>query len=347
MMLVGALSLLLESTNSKFCRQLCSLKLIALTMITYIYKQKVSPLVCDKISVTFKAECSQHASIKNNILQLVEDGYGWPVHRPMYRHSVNIDVAPEGGNAGREMLLVQCDPKISCAFFRCEFNPARADVSLARAFLDQVLASGYKSLILHGVCTRIDLTVDVYGVSIDDLLLWHPLFSKTSAYYKGGQIQTYYLGTPFSPRQFCLYDKVAETKRKNSKLFIPDVLPPSPTTRLEVRIRSNSFVSELLDIGNPFEQLKVGSFGYPFTPANWKVTLFLEACRSRGTQDALLMLPESTRKKFRKIIESSQCAWWSPAKVWKDWPELYKKIAEPKAKTSGVQINNHEVQSCG
>lgn len=311
-------------------------QLIAPRMVTsmniQMTNEQVSPLFCDKVSLTFKAESSQHKLIKTGIQELVADGYGFSVRRPRYRQSAAVDVAPTDGYEGQEMLLLQCDPAMTHAFFRCEFNPKRAHMPTVRMFIDRILAGGYESLVKAGACTRIDFTVDVYGAGIEKLLLWHAGYSKTSAHYKSGQIETYYLGSTTSPKQLCFYDKVAETKRRNKKRLIPEPLPPSPTTRFEVRIKDDQFLHELANVANPFQCLKVGSFDYPAFPNDEKFALFLEACRSRGAQDALLMLSESTRKKFRKALEESGCAWWDPTKVWEGWPVLFKHITGPGSK---------------
>jgi hypothetical protein len=290
---------------------------------------QVSALFCDKLTLTFVPTPTQCQTIADKVSELRGQGYAQNVWKPRYRTSVRFSVDPSGDAEGA-MLLVQLEPKSpGWPYFRCEFNPAKADMREVRRFLDDVLPGGYGALMGHGICTRIDTTVDVTGAAVDDLLLLYPHFSKTSGHYKSGRTETFYLGTRESPKHLCIYDKHAEVSRENRKRLKKDPVPLNPTTRIEVRIRAKRSVSAMLDFPNPFAALKVASFERVSAKHERYWRLFLEAARSKGAQDAILMLPRQDRPRFKKLLATGACEWWHPDKLWQQWPTVLAGILNP------------------
>jgi hypothetical protein len=304
---------------------------------------KLSPLFCDKISVTFKPEPGQAEKIDPAVLGLIEDHHARKVHKPMYALSAEIDVSPPHSIPGSAWLLVQCQPKANRSYFRCEFNPSKVDLTEVRQFLDHIVPGGYPSLIKRGVCTRIDLTVDVSGVAIDDLLLSHPNFSKSSGFYGCGCTETYYIGTSKSPRRFCFYDKLAETKRNNLTQLVKEPLPEVPMTRIEVRLGQDPYVAELASLENPFVSLQVASYNNDSAYGNEAFQMFLDSCRWRGAQDALLRLSPRTRKKFRQRLAEGSSDWWRPAELWAQWPEVFRNITNPGKPSYSLNVPKSDV----
>lgn len=264
----------------------------------------------------------------NEVFRL-RSGYGRRVYNGMYSLCAQIYIAETPDIT----LLVQCAPKWAASFVRLEYNPASADPELVRPYVDFIVPGGNETLVNKGKCTRIDVTVDVHFADINQMLVSHPGFKKTSAYYGNGGIETLYIGTLESRKRFCIYDKVAEIKHKNkNKLFKTDI-PTHSITRIESRIRQDIYLKELITLTNPFEKLCIA---YPPSPLSNDpiLPLFLECWRSKGAHDALLTIGDKElRRKYRKLLTMNTPSWWKPDAIWKQWPSVIDKILYP-AKTA-------------
>jgi len=263
--------------------------------------------------------------IRSSIAQLIEDGYGPKVNRVNYMLSVDIYV----DSAGDRKILLQCNPyREETSFFRMEFNPQKVSVAEARAYVDQIIPGGYSVLLKRAVVTRCDASVDIHGVDVDDLVVYSPKYRKSSGYYGSGKTETIYIGDAASPKRLCVYDKAIEIRRKNRKLLMKQENIHGPHTRFEFRIREKNSLKNLAGLINPYEKLIVCQHS-TLLDNDEKFRLFLDSCRYRGAQDALLGLEESTRKKYKKILSSQKCKWWDPIGLWKGWPEAVADILDP------------------
>jgi len=160
---------------------------------------------------------------------------------------------------------------------------------------------------------------------ISNLYIWHPKFKRTSKYYNNGETETYYLGTTSSPKQFCIYNKGAEIKAKNTSLLIKEEVPAYSTTRVEARIRDRIPLKKLSSIHNPFKKLGVSKYGSPH-PTSWEFNLFLKLSNECGSQEALLSLPEAVRKKYRLLLSQKTPSWWEHKSIWAQAPQLFKNL---------------------
>jgi replication initiation factor len=295
-------------------------------MINYIFKHKVSPIYVDKFSATLAVDPFHESKIKKNIVELMEVGHAKKTYKSLYNLSAEILM----GEFNESKLLVQCAPRRpGMSFFRTEFNPAKVDMAEVRAFIDAILPESYQSLAVKGICTRIDATVDVKNEEINKLLISHTGIAVTSGHYKSGRIETLYLGSKSSPKRICVYDKVAEIKRKNAKQLIVKVLVPDhPITRIEARLKNSVPVKNIATVPNLFEKLDIACF-QSFPDFDEKFKLFLMASRGTNGQNALLELSESTRKTYRKYLKSYKAKWWKPDEIWKQWPSVIDSLLNP------------------
>jgi len=294
-------------------------------MITYINKNKASPLFIDKFSATLAVPYDDESIIFANIMKLIDVGYAKKVYKPLYFLSAKVFI----GNFNVYSMLVQCSPKNeNTSFFRIEFNPAKIIWPEARGFIDGILPMHYKGLVNHGICTRIDATVDVKREEIAKLLIFHPGILKTSDYYKSGRTETLYLGSKTSPKLICVYDKIAEIKRSNSHTIIKTEVPKDPITRIEARLRKRVPIKDLAEVPNMFEKLCISSYqSIPYLDE--KFELFLMASQASNGQNVLLALSESTRKKYRKYLKNYPAKWWKPDDIWQQWPNVIDLLLNP------------------
>jgi len=296
-------------------------------MITYIFKDKVSPLYIDKFSATLTVDPSHESQILQNIKMLEEDGYAKKGIKGLGSYKVSVEVFKEEYNESK--LLVQCSPKnINNSFFRIEFNPAKVDMTEARVFIDAILPMGYDGLVNQGICTRIDATVDVKNEELSKLLISHPGISITSGHYKSGCTETIYFGSKSSPKLVCVYNKVAEIKHKNSQLIFKKPIPDHPVTRIEARFRDRVPIKDLAEIPNLFKKLRISSFqSIPILDDLTK--MFLMASQGTNAQNALLWLSESNRKKYKKLLDTYNAKWWKPDEIWQQWPAVIDSLLNP------------------
>jgi len=295
-------------------------------MIKYIFKDKVSPLYVDKFSATLAVDPSHESQIKENLMELMEVGHAKKAYKSLYYLSAEILM----GEFNESKLLVQCLPKRpGMSFFRTEFNPAKVDMAEVRAFIDAILPEGYQELAAKGICTRIDATVDVKNEEINKLLISHPGIAVTSGHYKSGRTETLYLGSKSSPKRICVYDKVAELKRKNTKqLIVKTPIPDHPVTRIEARLKDSVPVKDLATVPSLFEKRGIVSF-QSLPDFDEKFKLFLMASQATNGQNVLLALEEPTRKKYRKYLKTYSAKWWKPDEIWQQWPVVIDSLLNP------------------
>lgn len=294
--------------------------------VTVQYINKLSPLICDKISITVKVICSDKPIITENINSLLVDGYGMRKYASLYKLGVNLGL----GDKNENFLLVQCQPKLpDLSFFRVEFNPSKSPMGEVHGFINKILPEGYSSIIERGICTRIDATFDIKNTQIDRLIFWQHCIRKTQAFYKGGHIETLYLGAKNSAKQICIYDKVAEIKHKNALTWQDKKpLPKNPVTRVEARIRDKSSCNQLQNLANPFSRLNISDCS-AVDLSDTEIQLFLMACQATNGQNTLLALPITKRRKFHKLLKGNQAKWWNPALIWEQWPSIAASVLQP------------------
>jgi len=305
-------------------------------MVTYINKvSKVSKVFIDKISVTLKVPFEYRENIPIHMDKMVDAGYAKKCYTGLYYNSIKV----ASGSNDQDRILVQCNPKSSgLSYFRIEFNPSKSFVSDAWAIVDSMIPDGHQLIVKKGVCTRLDLTVDINNEKISDFFFWYPKYKKTSIFFNASNIETYYLGVKSSPKEICIYDKTTQVKKMNKALVVNEDVPTKPITRVEVRIRSGSgpFLYEIIDTPNPFLKLGVSKYANQ-KEGDWSFNLFLKTCNLCGAQEALISLPEYIRKKYKKLLSEKTPTWWDAEKIWSDWPcHVNELLATPSLHSLGM-----------
>ncbi|MEO5330009.1 MAG: replication initiation factor domain-containing protein [Magnetococcus sp. THC-1_WYH] len=305
----------------------------------------VKSLSCDKLSMTLQIpNCSDKETLFNRLLNDLEVGYSYWGPKGRYKKGFRYSVHPEEyyivpNDSGDDYnLLIQCDPfDPAMSFFRMEVNPNKAFMVTVKKTLDKLLPGGYARLIEQGRITRFDATVDVEQVKIDELLFYYPQMTKTGHFLKKGAVETVYIGSQDSLKQFCIYDKAAEMHRKNQQKkveWLKEPAPKKPITRIEARIspKGEMTLISLLSFPNPFKKLRISAIKVLSTQYEddfvWK--LFIDSCRFRTMQAALMLIPKNERAKYQgRIKDAGFVGWWKPDDVWDQLPQVVKKIANP------------------
>src|ERR1022692_3857131 len=212
----------------------------ALFMVKFEKKGvKVSPLFCDKLAIVIQYKTSAERNhVRQGLKYLKYNSHGHYAYdggKAKYKSGFYLYVELS------EMvskLLIQADPKYyTDHFLRVDYNPAHADPGTVRWLLDQVLPGGWMDIATHSTCTRFDATVDVTGVSVEELLVCYPQMSRSRVICKSGKTETYELGAYQGDKHVVIYEKCAEIKQWNAKHAIKKAVPTCPVAALEIVLR--------------------------------------------------------------------------------------------------------------
>ena len=277
-------------------------------------------LKIDKLSLTLSAYTQkEEKEMIGAALQLVDGGWGQKVYlRNGYKLNILVPLPPTN-----ERVLYSWVPTIaSRPYFRIEFNPSKLQTEgiAELIYCDIVLLLNLGAGELYGRAkvSRIDIAIDLGGVSIKNLLVFSDYAVRSTKYDRSGDLETIYLGSQKSPAQTRIYDKVAEMIAKGLT-----VSSAHPITRIERVARNKGLLKNLAKMKNPLSTLHLG---FPANKPDGIPThtwaMFCSYAREHTTQAALAMLPKSERGKFKAAMKLVEPDWWDTAVIWQQWPAL-------------------------
>ncbi len=299
-------------------------------MVKITYKPKLSPLFCDKMSLTMQIPFKDRPFI----VDALKDEKAYP--SSAYRLNKRLNVNKKGidshyaDSSGDTTLLIKADPmNPTLNFLRFEWNPGKADTAMLTLTVEHFLPPSMTSsdLMSQATVTRLDLTVDV-NIRLDRLLVYSKTKTWSEVIAQSGR--TLYLGTEESFGRWCVYDKAAEMKGKNKKKCaeLKESIPTTPVTRIELRLKPKMPLSHVSALTNPFADLVI--VAYPAEAlANPLASQTLRLARHEGMDAALKGLPTAERKKMRAILKPIQVNWWDPQAVWEQVPGVLESLANP------------------
>lgn len=294
-------------------------------MITIKSKIHLSPLRCDMITLTLHLKPDEQKWASEAVERLIDADYAKPRNVGGYSRSISIAPADDLHN----LLKVQVRPKNPThAFLRVEFNPATCTPYEVRPYLDLMIPNGgYKRLFTKGICTRLDVAVDVHGINMERLVITKPGARVSRPYLKDGQMQSLYWGSEKSDEELLIYDKAAQLKKKaNAKKS----MPVKKHVRLEARLTRRFPVNTLHQVKNLF--IGIGAVVFPKLipqPEDDELfRLFLASCQTRGVHYSSQLLDKS-REAMLKRFDSAQADWWNPVKLWKGWAKVVTSLTNP------------------
>ena len=192
-----------------------------------------SEIVIDKIAVCIPAPKEFQGYFLSSVIEMQEKK-DWPFKqfglragaRGSYRAGVKIHMPLTSDESGLgwsdEYVLLQASPRKELKhFFRVEWNPAKtgpiAVKRTAEAFATFVPGFEYEPILKLGHVTRLNIAVDLKGVTLDDYLWEAPKKQCRALYIHAGELSTAYLGRK---RGNCvaIYDKRREMQLPDSTL---------------------------------------------------------------------------------------------------------------------------------
>lgn len=214
-------------------------------------------------------------------------------------------------------------------YLRLEFNPrklGRKGLSKLHSVLISLVPDGWEFFIENGKITRIDLAVNVVGVRMDEFLFLPATGLISKHWTKDGFLETITIGLP-QGNQTLVYAKKKQRLAKKQPFLGPS------TIRVERVLRKPS-PGKLLELGvlaNPFAHMTLLPT-LPQPPSDekeWQWSMFKDSVKVRGLVNALKLLPENRRKKYRDHLKTQGVSWWDPQAIWKHWQQAYSWLCEP------------------
>jgi hypothetical protein len=269
-------------------------------------------LSIDKISLT----CNDiHSDLVkkscNNLVQTSNSGFNRLQIRSGRRHDLQCTMPISGSNSP---LLIQAGPRHSgISDYRFEFNPSVIGLNglnEIRSFIDSHFEIGTQHLFSNGKITRIDLALDLDGLTLERVIV-RALGCRKHSVYTGqtGEIETVYLGSGMKNRV------VAYTKES---------LGETAFLRLERRMKPYIRGHDLWAMPNPFTKVQMVSTDSLRPHLDGMIPQqFFDRVRLRGIGHAVAELPWKQRKAIiGAMANPANSLLPSIEQVWKRWPGL-------------------------
>ena len=267
-----------------------------------------------------------------------------------YYRQVQIAVGSSGARVFFELRIA---PKLSFAAHRLVLhcNPARLGqdgmFDLLNGFQKAVGQSfNIGAFLSASRVTRLDIAVDVVGLSVPNLLATAANAGKRAQYYGGdgvletvsihrpqkkdqnGQLSEKAKAAPLGDLALMVYDK----RRQQIAYGVSPPFGATNVSRVEVSKRrfgnKKCTLSSLRDLTNPFKGLKVGHVRSAGPKGSWEWLRYVEARRGAGPDQAAFVnnLSEVTKAKFAALYVDHPADVIDASSLWPLW-------------TSGINIS--------
>lgn len=215
--------------------------------------------------------------------------------------------------------------------FRLEFVPVDLGpegMEELHMVLGGLIEDGWDYVRKHGKVTRVDVSIDIPNVSMENFLLLSHQGISSRTWSMGGQLQTIVYGKN-TGNQTIVYDR--GVKRKALKQSNEG----KQGTRLERRLVKlpELTVAKLSNLPNPFAKLvlleKLPAHPPPSAKShpqkgNWQ--MFCDSVQVRQLSNALALLSEEKRTEYRKHIKQNATSWWDVDAMWSSWESVLKEM---------------------
>lgn len=199
-----------------------------------------------------------------------------------------------------------------------DFKPAKTGpigISDVILLLDLITPLGGHHFLTYGTLTRYDIAIDIWGSSVDEVLVASKRSQKNGVYTnRRGVPETVYLGTPRSNRT------VAYTKSHK--------ITGQTSLRIERRIKRRLKGYELPAMADPFQVVQL-IHTRSITPLldGLVPQQFLDSVRIRGLNRVLRTLPAIQRNAIKGVLnDPAQSILPSTTEIWRGWPQLLQDV---------------------
>jgi hypothetical protein len=246
----------------------------------------------------------------SNLVQTNDSVFNRLQIRSGRRHRLQCTMPITGS---RSSLLIQAGPRhLGLSDYRFEFNPSvigPSGLKEIRSFIDSHFEIGAQHLFSNSKITRIDLALDLHGLTLEQVIVRALGCRKHGVYASQGELETVYLGSGTKNRV------VAYTKRSADE---------STFLRLERRMKPYITGHELVSMPNPFTRVQMVSTDSLLPHLDGIVPRhFFDSVRMRGIGHAIAELPSRQRKAIKVAMADPENSLLpSIERVWASWPAL-------------------------
>jgi hypothetical protein len=274
--------------------------------------EKPFRLFIDKISLTCnETDPNRVDETCRRLIKLADTSFTMNIKSGL-RHRLQCAIRIPGCTPS---LLFQAGPRHSdISHYRFELNPSLIGpegLDQISSFIDTVTDTGSKVLFANGKVTRIDIALDLMGLSLDEVIVRSMGQRKHGVYTNGGgRPETVYLGSAKANRT------VAYTKNDEDE--------DTKFLRIERRMKPYCQGHELPLLPNPFSKVQMISTKSLLPHLDGMIPRqFFDSVRLRGLGHALADLPPGQRRKIKSVMaDPDQSLLPSIATIWKGWPHL-------------------------
>jgi hypothetical protein len=275
-------------------------------------------LSIDKISITFGDPSSTEVDlICRKLIELFDTGRLRGSHwKPGRRYKYQLSI-PDNHEDIHEpgKILLEAGPRFpGIPPYRIEFNPARigaSGVGYVRTIIDSVFGSDGRRLISLGTVTRIDLALDLPGLSNDQVIVRSRGQRKHGVYSdQRGRPETQYLGGPRGNQT------VVYTKRQK--------MTESSLLRIERRMKPRCHAHQLSNLHDPFDKIQlVHTESLVAHVDDLNTEHLFDSIRVRGFTHVVSKLPPAQKRIVRSILDNvDRSLLPSTSEIWRSWPQL-------------------------
>ncbi|MEY9221629.1 hypothetical protein [Bradyrhizobium ottawaense] len=197
--------------------------------------------------------------------------------------------------------------------YRLEFNPSKIapnGIIELCGFIATVTGVDLKGLLFNGIVTRIDIALDLYGLSLNEVIVRSRGAQKIGLYTdRHGNPQSVILGTPRSNRTVA-YSKLHDDGRSS--------------LRLERRLKPRFRLHDLDALTAPFANVHMIPTE-AFSPHlnGIEPEHFFDSIRVRGLSRVINKLPTAQRRAIKTMLQDKgNSVIPSAESIWRHWPEL-------------------------
>jgi hypothetical protein len=231
-----------------------------------------------------------------------------------YRYRFTIPLPINDPNPTGSLLIEAGARFPGIADLRIDFKPVKPGpngLSDVISLLDLITPLGGHHFITNGTLTRYDIAIDIWGGSVDQVLVFSKRSQKNGVYTdRNGCPQTVYMGTPRSNRTVA-YTKTHKVTGRGS-------------LRIERRLTGRCKGHEWPAIADPFRVVQLVHTQSILPLLDGLIPQqFFDSVRIRGLNRVLATLATAQRKAIKKILDDpAQSLLPSTEAIWLGWPHL-------------------------
>ncbi len=267
-------------------------------------------LSIDKLSVTYKDHNKERVQRTGDRLIYLMDTGQFPkgqIH-PGQRHRIQAIIPIDDQN--QKLVLSIGARQSDIADYRVEYNPSKIGPegrSFVRYVLNTIFEFDATELLMSGKVTRIDIALDMDGLSVDSVLVRHKGMRKFMVVSTGGCPRTLYHGAS-KANQVAIYDRPDHEGR----------------LRTEKRMKPMCAGRALPELKNPFTRIQIVPVRHmiPYL-GGANLEQFCDSVRIRGFRHVLGTLTASQRRGINSVLADpalSQLP--SHDLIWSLWRDL-------------------------